>query len=438
MDVPIPHNEAERIKALQRYQILDTSAEAGFNDIVYLASRICEVPIALISLIDTNRQWFKAKEGLEVCETHRDYAFCAHAILDDGLLVIPDAAQDERFKNNPLVTADPHIRFYAGAPLITPDDKRLGTLCVIDRKPRQLNEFQLTSLRMLAKQVVNELELRLHNSLLREKLKMIEQQKEDIRQMLEERNDLVEQLTESTTVRERLLSVMAHDLRSPLSTIQLLLSFLGTGNSPKDLARQQHNIQELSRMLDTTTHLLDNLLEWSVSRIRGKQDIEAVEVKSLSQEVIEAIIFNTSLKNNEIRNLIHEGTYVQADPSSLSLILRNLLTNANKFTQGGQILLVSSSNRNEVCLSVSDTGIGMNQEQLSKLFTWNKRTTRRGTANEKGSGMGLPMCVDMLTQMGGRISVESSVGKGTQLYIYLPKAESVASKTSIEAGKADA
>ena len=421
MEANLPLNEAERIKTLQNYQILDTPAEKDFDDIVYLASKICETPIALISLIDTNRQWFKANIGLDVCETHRDYAFCAHAIFKDELLVVPDATMDERFKNNPLVIEEPKIRFYAGAPLITPTGHRIGTLCVIDRQPRQLNEFQLNTLEILAKQVVKELELRLQNKLLTKKMELIQQQKAAIQEILEERNGLIEQLTESNMVRDRVLSIMAHDLRSPLNTVQLLLSFLGSNNSTAGkLEEQQHNIRELSQAVNSTTQLLDNLLEWSMNRIKGKQKFEFVELKYLIEGIVETVEPQTKQKKNKIKIQVDGPLNVKVDPSSLGLILRNLLTNANKFTEEGEIQLKGFADGTNVCISISDTGIGMDQEQLAALFSWNKRTTRRGTANEKGSGLGLPMSADMLRQMGGSIEASSTEGKGTQFSIVLP------------------
>ncbi len=155
-------NEARRLKVLWQYDVLDTVPEEVFDDLTELAARICEAPIALISLIDEDRQWFKAKVGVTVNETSRDISFCSHAIKQHDLFIIPDATQDERFANNPLVISDPKIRFYAGAPLITPDGYALGSLCVIDQVPRELRAEQKQALRVLARHVMTQLELRRH------------------------------------------------------------------------------------------------------------------------------------------------------------------------------------------------------------------------------------------------------------------------------------
>ncbi|NNF68535.1 MAG: GAF domain-containing protein [Acidimicrobiia bacterium] len=161
MSAPIPPNEAERLAELDSFRILDTPAEQVFDDITFLASQIYETPIALMSLVDRDRQWFKSSVGLDVPETHRDLAFCARAIWDPTeVMVVEDAAYDPRFSNSPLVVDDPAIRFYAGAPLQTSNGNALGTLCVIDRVPRRLTDGQELALQALARLVTNELEMR--------------------------------------------------------------------------------------------------------------------------------------------------------------------------------------------------------------------------------------------------------------------------------------
>ena len=202
-----PKNEEKRLEALYSYNILDTIPEEEYDTITKIASEICDTPIALVSLIDPTRQWFKSHHGLGASETPRDYAFCAHSILEpDDLFIIPDATKDERFHDNPLTTGEPHVIFYAGAPLNTPEGYSLGTLCVIDTKPREsLTEGQKTSLKALAKQVMSQLELRRKNV-------RLERANKEISRLNEQLNHFAYRLT--------------HDLKTPIRGINSLVDFI--------------------------------------------------------------------------------------------------------------------------------------------------------------------------------------------------------------------
>jgi len=171
MATPIPiKNEAARVEALHKYAILDTEPEQAFDDLVLLASFVCKTPMAMISLIDEDRQWFKSKVGISVSETPREIAFCATAIQQPDVFVVPDTLKDERYRNNPLVVSEPNVRFYAGAPLIDEDGNALGTICVVDRVPREFVPDQQAALKALSRLVLAQLEFRRNLILLKEAL----------------------------------------------------------------------------------------------------------------------------------------------------------------------------------------------------------------------------------------------------------------------------
>lgn len=204
---PLPANESQRLAALRRYEILDTPSEAEFDDLTLLAAEICDTPIALISLIDADRQWFKSKRGLEMSESARDYAFCSYALISGEFLEVPNAAKDRRFEDNPFVVNDPKIRFYAGGPLTTPDGFVLGTLCVVDTKPHRLGQGQREGLAALSRQVVRQMELRLVS---REEIRL----KESLRVMNSNLEHLVVERTANlreSEERHRALTESAND-----------------------------------------------------------------------------------------------------------------------------------------------------------------------------------------------------------------------------------
>lgn len=241
--------EAERLAALRRYQILDTPPEAAFDDLTAIAAAICGTPIALVSLVDDERQWFKSAHGLPVSETPRSQAFCAHALTSRALLEVPDATADARFADNPLVTGDPHIRFYAGAPLVTADGQTLGTLCVIDTSVRTLDPGQRAGLEALARQVVAQLELR----------RLAALQREEGRHQLLLNAELQHRIKNLLTVVQ---SIVLHTLRGTTSpadaqgAIQARLMTLAAANDL--LSHSPTTAAPIDAIVEATRHVLAN------------------------------------------------------------------------------------------------------------------------------------------------------------------------------------
>lgn len=170
MGAPVARSESMRVAALDRYAILDTEPEQSFDDLIILASHVCQTPMAMLSLVDDHRQWFKSSVGVQIRETRRDISICAHAIQQRELFIVPDTLKDARFRNNPLVVDEPHVRFYAGTPLVNDDGFALGTLCVVDREPRELNADQKEALEALGRLAMRQMELRQNLQLLKDAL----------------------------------------------------------------------------------------------------------------------------------------------------------------------------------------------------------------------------------------------------------------------------
>ncbi len=398
--------ELRRLTDLHEYQILDSSPEKEFDDIVNLASQICDTSISLITLLDFDRQWFKAKVGLEIEETKRNIAFCSHAIQQPEIMIVPDATQDERFVSNPLVTENPNIRFYAGVPLTTPQGNILGTLCVIDSEPKQLTEQQKFALETLAKQVVNQLELR-------KNAKKMERIMAD----LNDKNGKLEQLNQANN---KLLSIIAHDLRTPFSNLSHLIEILETGSLSMDEIKYFSG--KIKTSLNTSQNLLDNLLQWAFTQFEGEKIsftnfsiIEAIELV-LKQNLEFALS-----KNNQMVSKVKQPVFIDADLNMVKFIIRNLVVNANKFTQSGTITIQANETVDSVEICVTDTGIGIPKQRLPHLFDWNKRRSTPGTSNEAGTGLGLQVCKELVELHHGKIRVESEINKGSAFYFTLPK-----------------
>ncbi|MGY6530039.1 MAG: GAF domain-containing sensor histidine kinase [Cyanobacterium sp.] len=401
---PKPDNEQERINALLAYDILDTEFEEIYDELAELASSICQTPIALISLIDEKRQWFKSKVGLDARETDRDIAFCSHAILQqDKVLIVEDATKDERFADNPLVLKNPSIRFYAGAPLITPNGFALGTLCAIDTKPKSLTPEQEKALQILAKQVMSQLELRLS-------FKKLQNYSKELRQI--------------NASKDRFFSIIAHDLKSPFNA---MLGFASILNEDADELPPEEIKEISSDIFNTgkaTLKLLNNLLQWSMLETGN---LSWRPKRLLLWEVVQGVLdllYGTALhKKIALVNEISSEINVYGDLMMLESVLQNIVNNAIKFSHMGDKITVSCTQEDNdlIRIIITDTGVGMTQEQMNRLFEMEYSASKVGTEGEKGTGLGLLLCKEFVHKNGGSIKVMSELNKGSQFSFTIPK-----------------
>jgi len=398
----LPQNEEERLQTLYESQLLDTAEEEEFSEIVQLVSQICGTPISLISFIDRNRQWFKAKKGLDDSETPRDMAFCSHAILQGGVFVVPDAMQDMRFADSPYVLGAPYVRFYAGVPVCASNGHAIGTLCVIGPEPRSLSEREERALTVLARHVSHLVDLRIAQNLTQ---RLVAE--------LHDRNATLEQLTRAAT---RLLSVMAHDVRSPLASIIALIDeFSDTPDVIIEL------LPEIRRQAVIAKDILDQTLTWTGTMLRGDRPMarQTVDVRSLFDEEVglQDAVFRE--KNITVEAMAEEGE-IDVDPYLLRFVVHTLLGNATKFTENGSIRLDARTIGNELVVTISDTGMGMPADVLQRLFDWSRRHGRPGTRSEQGAGLALLLVKEFLDMIHGTIEVHSEEGSGTTFAIHVP------------------
>lgn len=393
---PIPSYEATRLKALLDYRILDTGPESAYDDLTRIASEICGTSIALVSLIDADRQWFKSRVGLDATETPRDLAFCAHAILQPDVFVVPDTLKDERFHDNPLVTEAPSIRFYAGTPLITPRGDALGTLCVIDPEPRELDKGQIRALQALGRQVVGQLELRLQ----------------------------ADRLERSNRMRDRLLVMLSHDLKSSFHTLIGYGSVLEKRIDRFSKAEIVETAQRLQSVGGRAHQQLMGMLEWAREQVDGQKSApELLEVRDVFDEVVALLQDAIAQKTLTVEVEIEDGFGpVWASRCLFLSCIQNLLSNALKFSHaGGVITLRAEETDQQQRLSVIDRGTGMSNDVKTKVFGDGGGHSGVGTAGEVGSGLGTLLVIDFVSSAGGELSVDSKEGSGTTVSFTLPK-----------------
>ena len=412
LQAPTPANERARLQALQALGLLDTPAEERFDRLTRLAQQIMQVPIALISLIDAQRQWFKSSQGLEARETSRDMSFCGHTILGADVFIVADAAADVRFADNPLVTQAPHIRFYAGAPLTLRNGLCVGTLCAIDHQPRHISPGQLAALRDLAQCVVDELE------------------REQRQQSATEQALIQARLTHDVTERRRVaqmktefISTVSHELRTPLTTINGALGLLCGGALGAVTEQAQTMLDIAHKNCQQLTLLINDLLDMEkLAASKMRFELRAQPLIPLVEQCLQSM--RDYAQQYQVTLVLTQqaaGVRVQVDGSRLQQVLSNLLSNAAKFSpQGGQIEVAVHQDNSTVRIEVTDHGPGIPAAYKSRIFHQFSQADSSDSRQKGGTGLGLAISKELIERMHGTIGFESQEGCGACFYVELP------------------
>ena len=385
-------DERERLNALKRYQILDTPPDGSFDRVTALASKLLKVPIAITSLVDSDRIWFKSRYGLDVEEVGKDPGLCASAILDFEPYVLNDAKTDPRSLANPLVAGEAGFRFYAGVPLTTHDNFNLGVLCVIDYKPRTITDEELDILKSLAQIIMDEMELRLASR--------------HIHKLSKEKSHL--------------LTVLSHEIRTPMNGVMGMAGLLQSTEWDQE---QKEYVDVIESSGNSLLTMLNHILDFS-KMDAGKMDLnlEPFDLRSCTTEVLK--LFKSEQKEIDFLHNIDPGIplTLMGDSQKIRQILINLVGNAVKFTNKGAVKVTihlqkeldTHSKDVSLIFMVSDTGTGIPADKREQLFEPFTQAHSSTSANKYGgTGLGLSICKQLVELMDGSIWLKESSDKGT-------------------------
>jgi signal transduction histidine kinase/ActR/RegA family two-component response regulator len=432
-------NEPARLMALNSYDVLGTPPPAGQADLVSLAAQICQTPIASVTFVDEQQEYFHSSLELTVSQVPRRLGFGTVVIEEpDGLLLIHDVLQDERFRDHPLVAGPPHIRSYAGASMVTSRGEALGTVCVMDQVPRTLNPQQQESLRSLARQALNQLEYRksVAERLQAERVaeaqhRALAETNAQLAAASERANRMALAAEAANQAKTLFLATMSHEIRTPLNGVLGFADLLAESS----LAPEQREYLEVIRESGTTLlSLINDILDFSkIEADRLELENAPVQVREVVERSLTLVRPRAMAKNLQLRSVIHPAIplHVKTDSTRLRQILLNLVGNAVKFTEEGEIsvevraleLRVSEEDTQnpraesmDLHFSVRDTGIGIPTDRMSRLFKPFSQVDSSTTRRYGGTGLGLAISKRLCELMGGGIHVESTPGFGSAVH----------------------
>ncbi|MCC3750200.1 MAG: GAF domain-containing protein [Halorhodospira halophila] len=420
----IPADEAHRLEALARYQGGESGPEVAFDRLVGLCARVFEVPIAFISLVERERQWFKAARGLELTETPREIAFCNCVIETGDPLVVTDSHRDPYYADHPLVTGPPHLRFYAGVPLVVDGGARIGTLCLGDRRPRTLSGAELETLQELAAMVVDEFELRRANQRLDQERARAERAATELRRANLELQQAREEAERGNRAKSQFLSSMSHELRTPLNAVLGFAQILDQDPREPLSERQAGYVEQILGGGRHLLSLIDDILDLSrVEAGRVQLQPEWVAPGSLVDQCVELLgpLAADAGVHLSVQQAADAPATIRADPQRIRQVLFNLLSNAVKYNrpQGRVDLEVEASAANRIRFRVRDTGVGIPEERQREVFYPFNRLGLESSEVE-GTGIGLVVTRRLVEQMGGELGFSSEPGVGSVFWVELP------------------
>lgn len=395
----IPKNEVKRLEALKKYQIVNTLMENEYDEITRIASLICQTPVALISFIDKTENFFKSHHGVDLTKSPREISFCGHAINEPkDVMIVNDVRKDERFFDNPLVTGATSVVFYAGVSLLSPEGYPLGTLCVIDHQPKELDESQIQSLKALGNQTMKLLELRKNNK---------------------ELNEALETQKELSKLQSLFLATASHQFRTPLAIIQSnaeLLTMINR-NSAEELKLRLNKVTDRIRKEVTRMTLLmdDILILGKITSQKINVEKKPINVLSLSRNLCEQ--YNLIQEDGRTVEFSFSGIPIEVNLNKdlIRHAISNLLSNAFKYSKKYSPKIYLAYEKEHLKISVSDQGIGIPKKEIKNLFKPFYRA--ENVNNITGTGLGLAIVKEYVELNNGNVEVQSQLNKGTTFTI---------------------
>lgn len=396
---PYPTNEAERLKVLASYNILDTLPEESYQKLAKLASYICDLPISMVTFMDKDTQFIKCSYGVDLRTAPRDISFCGHALMTPlEPMVVPDTLEDKRFFDNPHVIGNYGIRFYVGIPILSPENLPIGTFCLYDVKPNKLSEEQLDSLKILTEQVQSLLKLHKASQVLSQSKKELEAHNKTL---------------------QHFSYMISHDLKTPVRNINQFSEILKEDYQSLLPEEGKKIIEMLGDCSDDAIHFIDGLIQYTKSTFSIEKDVSKVEVKPFINKIVSKLNIPPS-----IQVFVSSDTdHIQVPYIAFLQIITNLISNSVKYNDKpkGEIRVNIANKKDAYNVCIKDNGIGIPKDKLPQIFDLFYMVDKQKAKAKNSTGIGLAIVKKLIEDLDGRIEIKSKEGEGTEMNFSIKK-----------------